>query len=155
MNINPDYIRAEAHAYGMECKQADRAVSLTAFSKRLGMSPQWLSSGRSHRADEVRETVIKEWATLDVAAHSILLAEMDRVKGGSLFGCEWEIPESEWPHYQELTRILAVGQRREMFEDLRNQYGRAVAMRYAHVCDHPPAKGGRQGENTFGVAVSA
>jgi hypothetical protein len=139
-----DRIRAEARDYGMECKQADRKVIMGDFSERLGMGRQWLSSGHSLAADEARAVVLEEWARLGVKAHNTLSSALTKAAGTVPPDREWTIPDNAWPDYEELTRILAQGGRRNMFEDLRNRYGREVAMRYAYVCDHPAAKGARR-----------
>jgi len=155
-----DHIKAEARAYGMECKEADRPVVMGDFCDRLGKGRHWLSSTRSVQAEKARAIVLREWAALGVKAcsvlgHALAQAALTHVANAGQCDRDWVIPESDWPQYHELTVILAEGQRREMFTDLRNRYGREVAMRYAYVCANPSEKGARQGKNSFDVAVSA
>jgi hypothetical protein len=140
VSFSEDQIRAEARAYGEECNAENRLVNIGDFCERLGMNRQWLSSGHSERADSMRIVVLQEWVRLNVTAHHALegaLKEIKKVMGERVP----VISESEWPAIEDLRDILAMGQRRAMFEDLRNRYGRAVAMRYAYVCDHPQAYG--------------
>lgn len=136
-----DHIRREAHAYAIECNAADRPVSLQELCRRLGVNPQWLSSGMRPTNAKARAIVLRQWADLKVQARGPLVHSIAEYAGHARDTPEWAISEDEWPHHTELTRILALPGRREMFTHLRNTYGRETAMRYAHVCDNPPAKG--------------
>jgi len=148
-------VRDEARRYAIECNDASRPVSLCELALRLGYSRQWLSSGKSLRATTLRDLVLREWHEVGVKAHNRLAISIAEIGGVKWNGKEpnWAISPDQWPAIDHLPRILSTAGRREMFAHLRNNYGRSVAMRYAYVCAHPPAKGGRVGNQEVADAV--
>lgn len=140
LDIDLNAVARMASDYAVECNAAGRAVSIKEFAARLGKGPMWLSHPFTEIAKKSRQITLEEWHREGVKATRGLASAIEKALEPDNRS-DWAIPQSSWPHHTELPRILATPGRRDMFMHLRNEYGRAAAMRYAYVCANPSAKG--------------